>query len=420
MFYDDRPLPLRFTTQRMLLAIKAIPASFHHFVGLGRRRRTIFDDFGTSTSISAGEGPSVGVPPFGLMRMAGDRRDESEDGVPGDLFPTRGSSRRARVEDLEDLMMMEAIRLSLAAEEERKKKDEKGAKKEAKKRAKEEKKEAKQAEKASRKGTGASSSQPPQPARRESEVTAAGTEVSLGMTDHDVSPGVDRQGPVGKGKAPMLEISAASPVSEPPSGLRSEFNASLNDDAENGNSPQQHASIDAAKRLEGLRTNLPSTSPSSSSHLVVQSPANQSSTSRETSSTSSLDESQQSNTPPIPAGSSNSVSPNSSQAHAANEPGSAGVESGPLFPSQTPVPGGEEDSTETSKRSGHLANERERLDSSTLDVHSQVDSVSHGPGKENQEAGNERLWGPATAKSPVDTQTSSADIFGPRPDDEVT
>ena len=61
--------------------------------------------------------------------------------------PPRGSSRRNRIEDLEDMMMMEAIRLSLASEEERKKKEDKEAKKEAKKKGKEMKK----AEKAARK-----------------------------------------------------------------------------------------------------------------------------------------------------------------------------------------------------------------------------------------------------------------------------
>lgn len=52
------------------------------------------------------------------------------------------------MEDLEDMMMLEAIRLSLAAEEERKRKEEKEAKKEAKKKEKAEKK----AEKAAKKG----------------------------------------------------------------------------------------------------------------------------------------------------------------------------------------------------------------------------------------------------------------------------
>ncbi|KAI9881261.1 MAG: SNF1-interacting protein [Pleopsidium flavum] len=61
--------------------------------------------------------------------------------------PPRGSSRRSRIEDLEDMMMMEAIRLSLASEEERRKRGDKEAKKEAKKKGKEIKK----AEKAARK-----------------------------------------------------------------------------------------------------------------------------------------------------------------------------------------------------------------------------------------------------------------------------
>ena len=56
------------------------------------------------------------------------------------LAPARGSSsRRSRMDDLEDMMMMEAIRLSLAAEEDRRKKEEKEAKKKAKKDEKEQK-----------------------------------------------------------------------------------------------------------------------------------------------------------------------------------------------------------------------------------------------------------------------------------------
>lgn len=53
------------------------------------------------------------------------------------------------MDDLEDMMMMEAIRLSLASEEERRKKEEKDARKEAKKKDKESKK----AEKAARKSS---------------------------------------------------------------------------------------------------------------------------------------------------------------------------------------------------------------------------------------------------------------------------
>ncbi|KAJ9651182.1 SNF1-interacting protein [Neophaeococcomyces mojaviensis] len=73
--------------------------------------------------------------------------DRGDNGHPF-LAPPRGSSsRRSRMDDLEDMMMMEAIRLSLAAEEDRRKKEEK----EAKKKAKKEEKEQKKAEKAARK-----------------------------------------------------------------------------------------------------------------------------------------------------------------------------------------------------------------------------------------------------------------------------
>jgi len=58
-----------------------------------------------------------------------------------------GSRRRSRMDDLEDMMMMEAIRLSLAAEEERKKKAEKDAQKDAKKKAKDDKKKEKREKK---------------------------------------------------------------------------------------------------------------------------------------------------------------------------------------------------------------------------------------------------------------------------------
>ena len=100
---------------------------------------------------------------FGRRRrtMFGESPGESGSGTPtggeGTSSTTRGS-RRAQVQDLEDLMMMEAIRLSLAAEEDRARKAEKGARKEGKKIAKEAKKEAKAADKAARKNSGPSAS----------------------------------------------------------------------------------------------------------------------------------------------------------------------------------------------------------------------------------------------------------------------
>ena len=86
---------------------------------------------------------------------AGERRSTANSGEssPTIIGPPRESSRRNRMEDLEDMMMMEAIRLSLASEDDRRKREDKEAKKEAKKKVKEDKK----AEKAARKA----SAQPP-------------------------------------------------------------------------------------------------------------------------------------------------------------------------------------------------------------------------------------------------------------------
>lgn len=69
-----------------------------------------------------------------------------------------GATRRSRMDDLEDMMMMEAIRLSLAAEEERKKKEEKAAAKEAKKKEKADKKAEKKAQKGMYSAGGSSAS----------------------------------------------------------------------------------------------------------------------------------------------------------------------------------------------------------------------------------------------------------------------
>ncbi|KAL4940519.1 hypothetical protein BDV06DRAFT_19125 [Aspergillus oleicola] len=79
-----------------------------------------------------------------VRRQTEEGPDSAEE---GNLAPPRNSSRRTRMDDLEEMMMMEAIRLSLASEEERRKREEKEVRKEAKKR----EKEAKKAEKAARK-----------------------------------------------------------------------------------------------------------------------------------------------------------------------------------------------------------------------------------------------------------------------------
>ena len=80
-------------------------------------------------------------------RAAAEQDNDPTEDASGTLAPPRSSSRRSRFEDLEDMMMMEAIRLSLASEEERCRKEEKEARKESKRK----EKEAKKAERAARK-----------------------------------------------------------------------------------------------------------------------------------------------------------------------------------------------------------------------------------------------------------------------------
>ncbi|ERF69641.1 hypothetical protein EPUS_03633 [Endocarpon pusillum Z07020] len=116
------------------------------FAPFGRRnvlRRQNFDANGNSAHLDA-------------LAILAERHNarEQEQGPQSDgsfnpfLPPPRGSSsRRSRMDELEDMMMMEAIRLSLAAEDDRRRKEEKEAKKEAKKKEKDTKK----AEKAARK-----------------------------------------------------------------------------------------------------------------------------------------------------------------------------------------------------------------------------------------------------------------------------
>ncbi|CAG8213153.1 unnamed protein product [Penicillium nalgiovense] len=80
-----------------------------------------------------------------------DTDSASAEEAAGNPAAGRSSSRRNRIDDLEEMMMMEAIRLSLASEDERLRREEKEARKEAKKREKEKEKEAKKADKVARK-----------------------------------------------------------------------------------------------------------------------------------------------------------------------------------------------------------------------------------------------------------------------------
>lgn len=80
-------------------------------------------------------------------RYAASGAARDDEGEPSMTPGPRGSSRRSRMDDVEEMMMMEAIRLSLASEEDRRKREEKEAQKKAKKKDKEDKKAEKKARK---------------------------------------------------------------------------------------------------------------------------------------------------------------------------------------------------------------------------------------------------------------------------------
>ncbi|KAL1955252.1 hypothetical protein VTO42DRAFT_8850 [Malbranchea cinnamomea] len=113
--------------------------------GSANRRSLLRRGTGTDSPSSRTSSPHViTLAHLAERRAITDHGNESNE--PGtNLAPRRASSRRSRIEELEEMMMMEAIRLSLAAEEERRKKEEKEAKKAAKRREKEAKKAEKQA-----------------------------------------------------------------------------------------------------------------------------------------------------------------------------------------------------------------------------------------------------------------------------------
>jgi hypothetical protein len=210
----------------------------------GRRRRTLFGNDPGGNSSTEG----LGFGHMGVLMAAADRQaaagSRATEGQ-SDLYPGRHSSRRSRMDDLEDLMMMEAIRLSLAAEDERKKKEEKETAKNAKKEEKQKAKEAKKAEKAARKGSSASNSLYPS-----------------GMNSSSVSQfttGESSAIPIGKGKAPDRSGMAGgfNPLTEPTSTI----NAGSSSTGQDG--PQRHL----AQSRANIQT--PNTTGESSAQLSV-------------------------------------------------------------------------------------------------------------------------------------------------------
>lgn len=216
---------------------------------LGRRRRM----FGEGSSGNPPPGIPEGVSLSSFLGRSGDGTPQSE----GEGLPQRGATgRRSRVDDLEELMMMEAIRLSLAAEEERKRKDEKEAAKDAKKRAKEEAKAQKKAEKAAKKADKAGSLYAA--SANQSTSTWATASMTRSTSNLGHASGTASPLPPGKGKAPATGIMGFNPLDEPTSTLNRE--SSKTDVT--GKSTE-----DAQRHLENSRANL--TQPSQAISLPI-------------------------------------------------------------------------------------------------------------------------------------------------------
>ncbi|KAK7428311.1 SNF1-interacting protein [Neonectria magnoliae] len=91
---------------------------------------------------NTGNNSSANTPIEGQVEPPNEATEGPEPGARGSSRNLLGG-RRNRMDELEEMMFMEAVRLSLAAEEDRKRKEEKAYRKEAKKREKEERKAAK-------------------------------------------------------------------------------------------------------------------------------------------------------------------------------------------------------------------------------------------------------------------------------------
>ena len=203
----------------------------------------------------------------------------------------RGSSRRHGMDDLEEIMMMEAIRLSLASEEERRRKEEKDAQKKAKKKDKEDKKAEKKARKTgvypsntSNAGLGGSSSEAFIGGIESSQHSGKGKGVQQTESEQTnvwamTSTAADPQEHLERARAQLLPIDAPpfpTPYSSSPyrpSHLRNLSNASSSSSSIDGSAPGsmknevrgQRSSFDVSPSASGI--NIPAGSSAQDTYI---------------------------------------------------------------------------------------------------------------------------------------------------------
>jgi hypothetical protein len=167
-------------------------------------------------------------------------------------------------------MMMEAIRLSLEAEEERKRREEKEAQKEAKKKAKADKKEEKKAEKAERK-RGNSGSLHHSATNDSNSSTWASTSMMRSTSNLGVQQSIPEghEHVQGKGKQPVQDFAGYNPLSEPTSTLNMGSSENKSAFPPSSSVTASSKNEDSQRHLETSRANLPHTAtitPHSANH----------------------------------------------------------------------------------------------------------------------------------------------------------
>ena len=259
------------------------------FGALGRR--------GLLRRTSGGENSSHGSPSsqmsmLALMSERASRAHQAE-GASAMHPGSRESSRRGRMDDLEDMMMMEAIRLSLASEEERRKREEKDAKKEAKKKEKENKKAEKAAKKAGIYSSSANAStsalsEPHQhTGKGKTPFQIEGASSSVEDSGDTISPVSNPQTHLERARAqiqnegsPLPSPALYSPAPYRPSHLRTQSNVSSSASSLEGGSPpgsllqdprEPSPSLDVSPA--GSRINIPGAGSSQESFLSGTPPA---------------------------------------------------------------------------------------------------------------------------------------------------
>jgi len=169
-------------------------------------------------------------------------------------------------------MMMEAIRLSLAAEEDRKYREDKEYRKDAKKKAKEDKKQAKQADKLARKRNGSSTSLY---AANSNDSTSSWAATSMARSSSNLGAraSIPEEQFQGKGKAPVQAFAGPTSLAESSSTLRAEENHDRSGSPSPLGGVTSNPIDDPQAHLEASRANLnplassPIPTPRSHSHL---------------------------------------------------------------------------------------------------------------------------------------------------------